>query len=911
MWGIEEGELVVVATRNSMLGGSEVVIFGNHLLGKALKQLLEVLGFTVTLNPSNKESLPGSEYTCVAFVNSAEELLEEFKPHWVWASKTVIVANSNIEDSLKSYLYAKIPQEALVGWTFCSPKLHDILSIFHATPSVPMWLKAETYVERVIHAVRLFPLLRKFIHRQNTDIVNSYLAPARMLISSNSWSIESIGEDWIAYSHRAMQEFNNQVVADVQKLPSNYGRLGVEVTRAACSAAAMIDALASKEPEKLDIGAIENLMELLTECRELADQDDARDVSLIEPKVVEPIGDFEGNGEHPSYKVLVIDDHANQWTPVLRIVARECEMKNVPLRFEFCTFPKKKAQAKSLKEGALIEDWITIGAGSEMEGADLFQALPEYDVVLLDVFLGELSGLDLLESIRKINSTVPVIIWTTSRQIDIPAAASLSNGFLFKKRCTCQDVAEALLYWAPEGRSRRTAVLLTRFFDDNISSNGLRQICSSFTKWFLRLVDSFHAVDEHLKYYTDHGGRHIQGLMSIIADLVTPIWKCDDIFTKNAADSEGQLVALYLAVLAHEIGMFPGQRADGVLDRPEEVHVSVLKARRKHHAIRGMVILESDSFIPNDLQSLMDQLDIADQSGLVRSLLCLLTGYHARFLDLSAKGFEKNLARPEKRGEEPITLDKAVSRDGLSGLESHPLIEEMGEFEPSSLINIVLAKLKDDLVNVRDDGNGILERARKMCAVFRFADAIDIDRSRLPADFLRRSPDRTHINDREHLKRQIVEEVSIEKSTVSIHVNAVKPQHFPGELAAIEHVLDDPWSQHGINTLVQFLEDLDTWLEHYWASVKMKRSSWRPDKEEDYQDAILVEEYMNSKFGGIETHSARSFVAGLTAICVAAEIADEYEAIEQVGLTEHIRLDRVSWCTEDEWEPSLLTVIFS
>jgi len=894
-----------------MLGDFEVVVFGSQVLGKALKQVSEELGFTVTLNPSNRDSLPDCEYTCVALVNSAEELLDEFNPLWVWASKTVIVANSNIEDSLKSYLYSKIPQEALVSWTFCSPKLNDILSIFLATPAMPMWLKAETYIERVIHAVRLLPLLRKFIHRQKTDIVNSFLAPARMLIKSNNWSIDNVGEEWIAYSYQAMQGFNNQVVAELNILPSNYGRLGVEVAQAACSAEEMIEALANKEPEKLDIGATENLMELLTECRELAGQDDARDVSLIETSVVEPIGDIKGNGEHPSYKVLVIDDHANQWAPVLRIVAKECKTKNVPLRFEFCTFPSTVEQLEYLSKGRPIEDWITIQTGAEEGGAEFFQALPEYDVVLLDVFLGEQSGLDLLDSIRKINSTLPIIIWTTSRQIDIPAAASLSNGFLFKKRCTCQDITEALLYWAPEGRSRRTAVLLTRFFDDNISSSGLRQICSSFTKWFLRLVDSFHAVDEHLKYFTDHGGRHIQGLMSITADLITPIWKSDGVFSKNAADSEGQLVAMYLAVLAHEIGMFPVQRVDGVPDRPEEMHANVLVARRKHHAVRGMLILESDVFIPNDLQSLMDQLDNADKSGLARPLLCLLTGYHARFLDLSAKGFERNLARPEKRDEEPVALDKVVSRDGLSGLESHPLVEGMGEIEPYSLINNVLAKLKDDLVNVREDGNGILERARKMCAVFRFADAIDIDRSRLPADFLRRSPDRTHINDREHLKRQIVTEVSIEKSTVSIHVNAIRPQHFPSELAGIEHVLDDPWGQQGVNTLVQFLEDLDAWLEHYWASVRMKRSSWRPDKEEEYQDAILVEEYMDSKFGGIETHNARSFVAGLTAICVAAEVADEYEAIEQVGLSGHIRLNRVSWCTEEEWEPSLLSVIFS
>ncbi|NOY07248.1 MAG: response regulator transcription factor [Spirochaetes bacterium] len=71
----------------------------------------------------------------------------------------------------------------------------------------------------------------------------------------------------------------------------------------------------------------------------------------------------------------------------------------------------EKGVAKFIKQGLSEAGYAVDTAGDGEEGSD-YIAVMEYDIILLDIMLPRIGGIELLQSIRKKNIKVPVILLT-------------------------------------------------------------------------------------------------------------------------------------------------------------------------------------------------------------------------------------------------------------------------------------------------------------------------------------------------------------------------------------------------------------------------------------------------------------------------------------------------------------------
>lgn len=758
-------------------------------------------------------------------------------------------------------------------------------------------------IRRYVEAILLQESIKGFSHGSDGDIVNGFLAPARLLLGyepnlqADDWSIawKKFREDILTNEHEHLQ-------------------VGRELCDACVSVTRWVEA-SNTRPE-LPVADLERVMLLLTQIRTLADHSSSQDSNSPKKMPIEPIGESGG------FKLLVVDDHALAWHPVFESLYTEILPKLLG----------KKLQINFSYDGEFI------GCGTEQV---LFGS---YDLVLLDVFLGQKSGTDTLKTLRRDFSQLPVLLWTTSRDEEITGAARLANGILLKKTVKQKDLVQSLSEWLIRGKSLRSKTLPNPFFHHTIQSSDLRELAVDFHEWCLKQLDSFHALDgSFFRYFTDHGGRHIVKLWELLEKAIQPFLHDDDrLLPKIDEDKpetirqrEIEITALYLAVICHELGMFPMQVGKSV-ENFGTLSKEYLNDVRSLHALRGMVMVEDKSGSHwNDSQGKKLGGRLHDQAfGELPHRLAALVGYHARVFKSLAK--EPFLDWTNKYVEGRSNKTDVEERIGNLKAPSAGLELSLNSFERSFQS---VAKVIGD--------KGSRERLRKQCALFRFVDALDVSFTRNPPEFLAGGGNLPCAQYRENLKREVCSEAKINDGKVEVTMRVTAPDKeivtkicsylCTEEIGdqntnktAIQLVRDsqaivsEPWKppigdSWTVNTLddnssVCLQKPLDIWLTKVWqliVAASQSRCRWSYGTWLGRLWMEIVKGKDNAKFikhlkmdiGILDkkskvpllTESGARLLASITALSAAGELLDEYRAIVEAGIEDRIRLNQDGW----------------
>lgn len=733
-------------------------------------------------------------------------------------------------------------------------------------------------------------LLYKFSHGSRMDLSNQFLAPARLLLQGGVRIENSILDKWKKAWEGTGSPFVNGKTDELKKFG---GETGEEL---AATAVRVTEALNdSKAPALADI---ESVMQQFTRIRETAALKTRSEVTESSGTTLqaEPVGDsIDANG----CRILVVDDHAEAWRPVFDKLAKNLASEPVALqvRIDFSTDGSKVHLAAG-KNGAM--------------------SFGDYDLIVLDVFLGSKRGTTILERLRRDFSQLPVLLWTTSRDEEITAEATLANGILLKKTVTWKQLENAIRTWAPYGKAMRTTTLPNPFFNHAIKSLEYRKLAVDFHEWCLKQLDSFHALDnEFFRYFTDHGGRHIVKLWELMEHAL----RCflgdeqnNSLLAGNRAEREVEILGLYLAVICHELGMFP-MRAGGKSGQVEDFSTlgkGYLNDVRTLHAARGMVLLEDGRKVGdslgvywNDKRGQELAKNLRDLNASLAMRVAVLVGYHAR------------LFKSLKSGD--FLVWKAAGAD---------LREKLGKLNSA----VVVLRRSDDAFRyafrnlARAFNNAdAKERLRRQCALFRFVDALDVTASRNPADFLvgqNKLPPKQY---GENLKRELCAQAGIRNGDVYAMMRVRFPdlQTLRSIFAYVKHrelmkekdqplsaranalvesrdaarltetpwkpEADLPWSEESIEnrSAASLQKPLDTWLEEVWKVLVLGAGS--SDFVEHLKDLGILDKNSQKPrllFGGAE------IIAASTALSVAGELLDEYRGILETELHDKIRLPK-------------------
>lgn len=744
--------------------------------------------------------------------------------------------------------------------------LAPLLSAVQSINDDPPTQLALSRAREVVFAKALYKWIVAFGHGGTRDLTNQVLAPLRMLRKGQSAKRRlSLPAKWKAEASKLLESFRQIVLpecADDWWLPASLRQA--------------FDSL-PPEPWNRDaadrVALLEQIMDLLTECRQLAGVP-ARSSNKSSAKVGPLPGRSSGDASW-CHEVLVIDDHAESWRPVFKElqarIARGVGGEELPVTFEF----------------------ITGGEDPTGDGAmdHLLATLPDYDAVLLDVYLNpKLNGMKILEQVRRHYVNLPVIVWTSSVAPELPAAAQLAHGFLFKKIATLDDMATLLADRIREGNAKRRYPIPGHFFDHSIRSRSNRKTALRFAEYGLKQMDSFHALDEeYFRFFTDHGGRHLFKLLEHLENLLRPLINDRRVFSEDDGDREQEILALYLAVFLHEFGMLnlkdrnePGR--DTLPDGQRKKETELVRAL---HALRGIVMIADPKrrHWPDEEGQYQARKRFSDHTGArLAQSVAAITGYHSRLLpiDETSRSFCKwsECAR------------KSMAKKCATALGC------WDENEPDSSGKQALEQIKPRFFSENRVRNALvrctkgmsanqLELLRRHCALFRFADAIDADYTRNPADFLSLNPDVSALDLREALKRQVIRGVKTEGGKVVFFSCVPCPEHdlldrtlngmgVPGDLA---EVWSGKWTKKRIEGLRPLQKKLDDELKAFWK---------KPLEQ-------------SPKFGlqtlpkGRLKRESKLAIARLTALSVAWEVVDEYEAIINVGLGDVIGLKKFEW----------------
>jgi CheY-like chemotaxis protein len=710
----------------------------------------------------------------------------------------------------------------------------------------------------MISARETFGLIASYFgHGERYDLTNNILAPARMLLKSQKDINRAEYDTWRQHAKETYQRFEENVLKRLAREPAQYGIYAYELQSTCNSLQAWLygEDRARSAPCIL---ALEGLMDLLTEVRVLAGKRTARLGYPVADRAPAPIG-----GKDTTYKVLVVDDSAAAWLPVFELVQKHVEGmlgNQDKVSFEFSVDGKHVCE-------------VPIG-----------ERLAEYDLILMDVFIGAINGVELLDTVRRFFRYIPVVLWTSSRDIDLPAQAKLANGFLLKKTLLCEEIGNTITSWLQEGRAQRACLIPARFFDQNIRDYDKRVIMQRFSRWCLRHLDGFHALnDSYFLFFTDHGGRHITVVLELIERLIRPMLVSGNLFSSDLAKREEEICVLYLAVLCHEIGMFPIEEEIGEFPRKESyAHMDCV---RKLHSVRGMMLFVKPELAAHEmeLKVLLHDLRKLESSAFMVSSLPLLVGYHSRLLgrlDKESFGILKN--------ESAIKVIEKCGGSAISPLE----------------VGNVLRCLHSSLAKDKER----CERVRRLCALLRFADAIDIDRTRIPASFIilranKLGEDEIAVrgvaNNREYVKRQVVREVVVENGRVIIVMDCPSPKEHMSKVQSIlglsedklKDIVANPWLVCSAVEWAQIRNVIDSWLDSFWTFAMQ----WAllPGKGKDQMSKMIEDLIIKEK--GCISEDALQIVATLASLSVMAEIRDEYQAIEDCDLQSYITLDNPVW----------------
>lgn len=717
-------------------------------------------------------------------------------------------------------------------------------------------------LSRYIEAILLQESVKSFSHGSRDDVVNGFLAPARLLPGAKRIARR---DGWV----NIWQQFCRYVL----KQKNVELQIGHELA-AACEP---LTRWVEGKSKSLDDSDLERVMMLLTQVRMLADRKSDKQTDSPIPVNVATLGDPNG------FRILVTDDHAAIWQSVF-----------VELLDDLCAKLGGNVQIEFSLDGRTL--------ASDKKQRFFFGA---YDLVLLDVFLGSSSGTgtDILKSIRRDFSQLPVLLWTTSRDEEITSAARLANGILLKKLVSREALIESLAEWVKRGRAVRTKTLPNPFFHHTIQSQDLRELSVDFHEWCLKQLDSFHALDgEYFRYFTDHGGRHIVKLWELLEKAIEPFLHDDTTLfplaedEKSAREREREIAGLYLATICHELGMFPMKIGKNV-ENFAKLGRDYLSDVRALHAVRGMALLaDTEGVYWNDLAGMRLSLRLRKFSGL-NERLAVLVGYHARFF---------------KSMDEKSFLNGKVARKTLKN--------KLGALSSSwpaiGSKDTVFGRVFGDLAKQFPD-EAVRKRLRRQCALFRFVDALDVTASRNPADFLIGSNTLRPQQYGENLKRELCESAGIIAGDVYAKMKApapeatvvrsvlkfvkkakfVKAKDGKAALAMIARLDADaqvksPWGTSVSEPLnpkeaSSLQKSLDSWLAKVWEVLVLK----------DGETAFLQHLKELGVLDG-KSHRPRLVFSGaklltsLTSLSVAAELLDEYAAIIDAGLTDKIALPR-------------------
>jgi purine nucleosidase len=709
---------------------------------------------------------------------------------------------------------------------------------------------------RVVSAWHVFQdLLGPFTHGARGDLTNTLLAPVCILAGSASNSPDGV----TSQGNAEFKRFSEQVISRLESDLPKYGVFGDEIVAAYCETATEL-AHTTRNPGRLR-EALQRLMHLLTECREMGGRRLRPAGGGWEPRVA-ALPDRGGD-----YCVLVIDDHVDFWRPVFEAVAEILRRRGSTVEFAYSS------------DGQTIQ-----GGGRRVDPGS-------YDLVILDVFLSGASGLDVLRKIRDHFMWLPVVLWTTSLDVGLAASASLANGFLLKKETALDEIATCVADWAPAGNARRRYAVLNAFFDQHVHRPELRHLVEKVTEAALKVMDSFHALNEdYFLFYNDHGGRHLTRLLRVLEHFLTGMALEEQVAVLLAVPAGGseaeqnrlrqqaeeEMAGLVIGVLCHELGMYPMRLPDEADGGASEFDAfrwyshRQCEAVRKLHAVRGMVLLAEDAYCPAELQASLDQLKECDPAGRIRAVAALVVGYHARCLDLSESGFGR------------LTEDVAKTKIEMHDAELPFRIEDD--------VRAVLERLGARLREWDRESPGTEKRVRRLCALLRFADGVDIDCSRTPAGFILEHFDRPAENDLEALKRQVVREVRTARGEVHLVFGAPPP-----DPQVLTEVLDTGASPR-LRPFACVADDLDA----------VRNQSKEID---DYLKALFARGWRAGLSGRPDETKAAQEMASLAALSVVGDVAEEYEAIRvDPELSRYVRLVESHYCHEDEFRMELFTV---
>lgn len=565
---------------------------------------------------------------------------------------------------------AKLVTEAAPGSHRACPQRHGNVSA--------------TAVSGLFRAKLLWDVVRRFSHGQKLDLANACLAPARIRLA--------VGDPKFDWDSRLVQSLLEEFPTDPILLGGTGNRLR-ELLRQ-CNG----------DDGKPDLAIVTEVMELLTVIRVEAGQ---RHVPRFQP-VPLSVPPNQGNCES-RYKILVVDDFWAAWKPVFVLVQAMLAEKGWKVEVEY----SEDAQRTNLQR-------------------PISTAAADVDFVLLDIFFGEKpEGLGVLESIRKQTRWLPVVLWTSSRDELLPATANLANGFLFKKSTNVEEIAATIGLWLEEGRARQVGTLVNRWFDQQIRSSTLRKFAYDLQLWCLTEMAAFHLLDlDHLRYFNDHGGRHLVAILNRVEALFKPLFDEPRVLSSNSEEREQELLALFVAALIHEIGMFP---LPGESDYDS-------KSARTWHGPRGLLRVWASHGCALD-----EVLKPVRNNMAFLARVAVLVGYHTRKLD-----FNSFLDAPKT----------------LSGFDR--------ESEFSNALTAISAALE----------SGSVERTRlkAQAAMFRFADGIDVDASRNPGETIRTDQGVRADNLREYLKRTVLREIAVRASGPRIQIDVEVSCPAPGWL---------------------------------------------------------------------------------------------------------------------------------
>ena len=744
--------------------------------------------------------------------------------------------------------------------------LKEVRNLSRMPPSTDEMSRAA----EVVFANELYRRIEAFGHGATKDLTNQVLAPLRIALQQTPKGA-GLPPKWKRTALALWRDFFKAVIKESREdwwlsaeLRNAFGDLTV--------------ARPWSGNARNEIVRLERIMDLLAECRALAGA-----TTVSGNCTSRTVKQLPGTPIRKSwcYEVLVIDDHATAWRPVFKKLqaqlARGIAGERMPVTFDFFTGGEPTA-------------------GNRDQLTDLLAKLPDYDAVLLDVYLnGKLDGINILRTIRRHYLNLPIIIWTSSSASELPAKAQFAHGFLFKKSAKIENIASLLTERLREGNAKRRYPLPGHFFDHSIRSRANRKTALRFAEYCSKQLDSFHALDEqYFRFFTDHGGRHLIKLLEYVEDFLRPLIHDKRMFpisddAESDAEREEEILALYLAVFLHEFGML---RLKGK-NEPDWNRRSASEMRRENqlvrnlHALRGMVMIADPECThwPDEEGQYQAEMRFSSDTGRrLANSVAIITGYHSRLLPIdtaSATFCRWTSAVCERFGDKAATM--LAKRPGYSEAE-RGLLSISSRFFNQKRVRSTLTQCRKSFSPER------LERLRLHSALFRFADAIDVDHTRNPADFLALSTSVSEIDLREALKRQVIRTVHAEGGAINFFACVPAPNSrllarvLPGD--KIPDVAENPWegkwSLKRINKVKVLQKMLDDRLAEFWKN---------PCKAATEMGFTLLK-------SGRFTAKSKIEIGSLTALSVAWEVADEYDAIVKCDLTSVIRLQRFDWRAE-------------